>query len=164
MAGGFTVAKDRVEDFKAFLYEHIAQQMQNTDANIKTPVDGVLTVRGATPNFVRLVQDALGPFGQEYPEPLFLFQNVRIHSADVVGEAHIRVMIADWEGGSRMKAMAFRAVGTPLGDALLKRGREPFDLLGTIKIDNWGGQDKVEMHVKDATFTSEQVASQAAVM
>lgn len=164
MAGGFTVAEDRIEDFRAFLYEHVANQMKSASANIKTPVDAVVTVRGANTGLVRMVQDALGPFGQDYAEPLFLFQNVRVWSADVVGEAHIRVMISDWEGGSRMKAMAFRAVGTPLGDALLKQGKAAFDILGTLKIDNWGGQDKVEMHIKDASFTSEDLARKSAIL
>ncbi|MBL4803233.1 MAG: single-stranded-DNA-specific exonuclease RecJ [Alphaproteobacteria bacterium] len=168
MAGGFTVAEDQVEAFKAFLYQHIEKQMQSGEANIKTDIDGIVTVRGAKPDLVKLLQNYIGPFGQEHPEPLFLFQNVRIHSADVVGEAHIRTLISDWEGGSRMKAMAFRSVGTELGEALLKQGREPFDILGTLKIDNWGGQEKVEIHIKDAAFSSamdeEKLAEKAALL
>jgi single-stranded-DNA-specific exonuclease len=164
MAGGFTVLRGQVEDFKAFLYEHIGKQMESSEANIHTPIDGALSVRGATPALVHLLQDHMGPFGQEHPEPLFLLQNVRIHTADVVGEAHIRCMVSDWEGGSRMKAMAFRAVGTSLGDALLKQGKAGFDLLGTLKIDNWGGQDKVEMHIRDANFAIENVAEKNAIL
>ncbi len=164
MAGGFTVQQSQVEAFKRFLYTHIGQQMSSADVNIHTQIDGVVSVRGATPAFVHLLQDHVGPFGQEHPEPLFLLQNVRVHSADVVGEAHIRCMVSDWEGGSRMKAMAFRAVGTPLGDALLKQGKAAFNLLGTLKIDNWGGQDKVEMHIKDADFVAEQLAEKTAIL
>ncbi len=168
MAGGFTVNQDQVEAFKAFLYEHIQKQQQSGEANIKTEIDGIVTVRGARTELVKLLQDYIGPFGQEHPEPLFLFQNVRIHSADVVGEAHIRTLISDWEGGSRMKAMSFRSVGTDLGDALLKQGREPFDILGTLKIDNWGGTEKVEVHIKDAAFSSmaneEKLAEKAALL
>ena len=163
MAGGFTVLEDRVEDFKAFLYAHIEKQLQNSEANIQTIVDGVLSVRGAQPDFVRGIQSHLGPFGQENPEPLFLFQNVRVWSADIVGEAHVRTQISDWEGGPRLKAMAFRAVGTPLGDALLKQGRSAFDIMGTLKIDNWGGRDNAEMHIKDARFTSEALAQKEAI-
>ena len=164
MAGGFTVHQDKIEAFRAFLYQHVEKQLQNTDANIETIVDGVITVRGAQPDFVKLVQDHIGPFGQAHPEPLFLFQNVRVWSADVVGEAHIRLQISDWEGGSRMKAMAFRSVGTPLGDALLKQSKAAFHLLGTLKIDNWGGQEKVEMHIKDADFVAEQLAEKSALL
>ena len=115
-------------------------------------IDAVLSVQGARSDFVHMIHDHIGPFGQEQPEPLFLFSNVRIQTSDVVGESHIRTMISDWEGGVRMKAMAFRAVGTPLGDALLKQGQRPFHLLGYLKIDNWRGQDKVEMHIKDGAF------------
>lgn len=168
MAGGFTVAQERVGAFRDFLYAHVAKQMESAAVNVETVVDGVVTVRGARPDFVKLVQEHVGPFGQEYPEPLFLFQNVRVWNADVVGEAHIRVQISDWEGGSRMKAMAFRAVGTPLGDALLKQGKAAFHLLGTLKIDSWGGQEKVEMHIRDADFVTgerqEALAETAAML
>lgn len=153
MAGGFTVAKDQVDAFREFLYAHIDKQAQSSEANIRTEIDGVVTVRGATPDLVKGLQDYIGPFGQEHPEPLFLFQNVRLFDVNVVGEAHIRTRMSDWEGGSGMKAMAFRSVGTSLGDALLKQGREPFDILGTLKIDNWAGRENVELHIKDARFS-----------
>lgn len=153
MAGGFTVSTDGVDAFRAFLYAHVEKQARNNDPNVVTSLDGVVTVRGATPSFVHLLQDSIGPFGQEYPEPLFLFQNVRINKADIVGDAHIRLMMSDWEGGTWMKAMAFRAVGTPMGDALLKKGTAAFDVVGTLKIDNWTGAEKVEVHIRDASFS-----------
>jgi len=150
MAGGFTVEPDKVKAFKDFLYTHIAKQLESGGADITTDIDAVISVRGAQPTFIKMIHDYVGPFGQGFEEPLFMLQNVRLHSVDVVGEAHIRCMVSDWEGGARMKAMAFRAVGTDLGEALLKNGRQPFNLVGTLKIDNWGGTEKVEMHIKDA--------------
>ncbi|MBX2835187.1 MAG: single-stranded-DNA-specific exonuclease RecJ [Micavibrio sp.] len=150
MAGGFTVDPARVEDFKSFLYDHVSNQMQSGGADITTDIDALITVRGCRPDFIKMIHESVGPFGQGFEEPLFMLQNVRLHSADVVGDAHIRCMVSDWEGGTRMKAMAFRAVGTVLGEALLKNGPQPFNLVGTLKIDNWTGTDKVEMHIKDA--------------
>ena len=164
MAGGFTVTLEKIEAFQAFLYAHIQKQMESAEPNVTTAVDGILTVRGATPDFVHLVQDYIGPFGQDFPEPLFMFQNVRLHSVDVVGEAHIRCMIADWEGGARMKAMAFRSVGTALGDALLKQGNSAFDLVATLKIDTWTGREKVELHIKDAAFAKSEAMMNEAVL
>ena len=150
MAGGFTLEPDKLEAFKEFLYDHIAQQAQNGDTRIFTHIDSVISVRGARPEFIKMIHSQVGPFGQEFEEPLFMLQNVRLNSVDVVGDSHIRAMVSDWEGGGRMKAMAFRALDTPLGEAMLKNGRAPFNLLGTLKIDNWGGQEKVEMHIRDA--------------
>lgn len=162
MAGGFTVQQDKVEEFKAFILDHIARQFESAEPNVETNIDGVLSVRGAQPNFVNMLQKYVGPFGQEHPEPLFMLKNVRIISADVVGDAHIRTMVSDWEGGTRMKAMAFKSVGTPLGDALLKQTKEPFHLVGILKIDNWTGQERVEMHIKDAAFVVSDEQREAA--
>lgn len=150
MAGGFTALENKIEDFKKFLINHIKKQTQTTESNVITSIDGMLSVQGTRPEFIRLIHDHLGPFGQEQPEPLFLFGNIRIQTADIVGETHVRALISDWEGGSRMKAMAFRAVGTDLGTALLKQGREPFHLLGHLKLDNWNGNEKAELHIRDA--------------
>ncbi|MCB1532451.1 MAG: single-stranded-DNA-specific exonuclease RecJ [Alphaproteobacteria bacterium] len=152
MAGGFTIEPDKIEAFRAFMNDHITRQMQSGAVNVETQIDAVLSVQGANPALVNMLQDYVGPFGQEHPEPLFLFQNVKIISADVVGDSHIRTMIADWEGGGRMKAMAFRALGTPLGDALLKQTKEPFHLAGHLKIDNWNGANRTELHIRDGAF------------
>ncbi len=162
MAGGFTASMDQIEGFKEFILGHIAKQMASDEVNIKTPVDAALSVRGASPAFIDMIHTQLGPFGQEHPEPLFVLPNVRVHSADVVGEAHIRCMVSDWEGGQRMKAMAFRAVGTPLGDALLTRTTAAFHLVGHMKVDNWNGNEKAEMHIRDAAILNEEGAQNVA--
>ena len=104
------------------------------------------------PDFVKLLQDNVGPFGQENPEPRFVIPSVRVVMADIVGESHVRLQITDAEGGTRMKAVAFRAVGTPLGDMLLssKSGRL-LHLLGQFKINHWNGVDSVEFLVDDVS-------------
>jgi single-stranded-DNA-specific exonuclease len=152
MAGGFTVEPDKIDAFRDFLYDHIRKQAESGEINVDVEIDAILSVRGAKPAFIKMIHEHVGPFGQEFPEPLFLLQNVRLNSVDVVGESHIRCMVSDWEGGSRMKAMAFRAVGTPLGDALLKGGSAPFNLAGHLKIDNWTGTEKTELHIRDAAL------------
>jgi single-stranded-DNA-specific exonuclease len=73
--------------------------------------------------------------------------------ADIVGESHVRIQISDQEGGTRMKAMAFRAVDTPLGDALLgNRGRQAIHLMGRFTVNEWNGRESVEFHVADASY------------
>lgn len=152
MAGGFTVLPEKIEAFREFVYEQVRNQASSLAANSESLIDGVLSVRGLRADFVKMLRDSVGPFGQEHPEPLFVINNVRIHSADVVGSSHVRVLAGDWEGGTRLKAVAFRAVDTPLGDALLKQGKRPFHLCGTLKINEWQGRESVEMHIKDAAF------------
>lgn len=152
MAGGFTLKPGRLGDFRAFMEEHIGRQAKAGKAIVQTVLEGVLTVRGIRADLVKMLQGNIGPFGQEHPEPLFLLSNVRIHTADVMAGSHIRAMVSDWEGGPRIKAVAFKAVGTPLGDALLKQGRQPFHLAGHLKLDTWNGRESPEFHIKDGAF------------
>lgn len=153
MAAGFTVDPAQLEPLRAFLADHLTRQCGGMALVTETEIDGVLSVRGATPDFVRLLSDSVGPFGQGHPEPLFVLPQLRLHQVDVVGKDHVRCTVSDWEGGPRMKAMAFRAADTPLGAALLTQGRgRPFHLAGHLKRDTWNGQDRVELHIQDAAI------------
>lgn len=160
MAGGFTILPEKIEEFRDFLNTHVAAQMEGECA-VTTQIDGVLSVRGARVDWVRMLHDNIGPFGQGHPEPVFAFPGVRVHKADIVGTDHVRVMLGDWEGGAWMKAVAFKSAGTDLGRALLEGPTgAPMHLAGTLKIDGWGGRDKVEMHIQDGAFAVQIDAGQ----
>ena len=156
MAGGFTVSPDKIEALRNFLNDHIMRQMQNTDMNVETIVDGVLAIPGVNIELAETLHKKVGPFGQEQPEPVFMLENVRIGKVDILGGSHIRVMLSNWEGGSWLKAMSFRSVGTPLGDELLRQGNNArsFHIIGQIKINEWQGRKSAEMHIVDATLIS----------
>lgn len=154
MAGGFTVVPEQMRALEEFLIQHIQNQMQGVDINIETCVDGVMAVQGAKTEFVEMLENVVGPFGQDFPEPVFAFHKVRIHNPVIRGETHISVTMSDWEGGARMKAMAFGAVGTALGDALLasQNSTKAFHFLGHLKINEWQGRKTAELHIKDGSF------------
>lgn len=153
MAGGFTVHPDKLEELNKFLCDHVARQAENNDVNVETHIDGVLSMLGVKVDLVELLDSYVGPFGQEFSEPLFAFKNVRIHQVDIRGGSHIALQLSDWEGGTRVKAMAFGAVGTEMGDAFLKHGRRAFDLVGHLKINDWQGRKSAEIHIKDACLS-----------
>jgi single-stranded-DNA-specific exonuclease len=151
MAAGFTVMADRVDTFRDFLMRHVARQMEGQEVVSETVIDAILSVRGAQLEFIKIIDRHFGPFGQGHEEPLFALPSVRLHSVDIVGTDHVRCTLSDWDGGGRMKAVAFRAADTPLGQALLNRARDmPFHLAGHLKINEWQGRESVEMHIVDA--------------
>jgi single-stranded-DNA-specific exonuclease len=152
MAAGFTVMPDKIEALDKFFIDEAEKVAGGFNLISEETVDGIASIRGVRPDFVKLLQDNVGPFGQENPEPRFVLPSVRVVMADVVGEHHVRLQITDAEGGARMKAVAFRAVGTPLGDILLesKQGRL-LHLLGQFKINHWNGVDSVEFLVDDVS-------------
>ena len=53
--------------------------------------------------------------------------------------------------GARLKAIAFRAATTPLGQALLAAGNDaPLHVAGTLSLDHYQGQASVQLRVTDA--------------
>ena len=76
---------------------------------------------------------------------------VRILKADVVGNGHLRLLVSGEDGG-RVKAVAFRTAGTPLGQALQGSGSRRLWLAGRMKRDDWNGRDGAELHLDDAAF------------
>ena len=53
-------------------------------------------------------------------------------------------------GGGRLKAIAFRAMDSDLGPALLRRGALPLHLAGKLQWDRWAGAEAVQMIIDDA--------------
>ncbi len=164
MAAGFTVEPDKLDALRVFLNEHIAKQAESADTNVVLSIDSVVSVRGATLDLVKMLEGSVGPFGQGFDAPVFMLRNVRLHSVDIVGANHVRMQVSDWEGGSRMKVMAFRALDTDLGDALFAcaGGGRAIDLVGALKLNCWQGRESVEMHLQDAVFSSIEGAAAAA--
>jgi single-stranded-DNA-specific exonuclease len=89
-----------------------------------------------------------GPYGQGHPQPRFVFPSHRVRFAKVVGEKHVRATLEAGDG-SRIDAIAFRAAGQPVGDALLDAGGLPLHVAGTLKRDTWGGRNRVELTIDD---------------
>ncbi len=143
MAAGFTIAGDAYEDFYNFIDNAAAPYMQNRE--LKLNIDGYLTVAGLNDIFMSHVQQ-LEPYGSGHPTPTFAFKHMVCTFADVLGEQHIRLQLQD-ETGKGLKAMAFRAMQTPLQQMLDHRG--PVEVAGTLKLDEWQGRQQLTLFVDD---------------
>ena len=145
MAAGFTGSSSCLGDLVAFLNEEIAQARQPDPAAGDLLLDGVLAVSGANVALGTELERA-GPFGVGNPWPCFTFPRVFPVQARIVGTGHVSCLLAD-ETRGRVKAIAFRSEGTPVGDALL-RGR-PLDVAGQVQVSTWRGQRRAEVHIQD---------------
>lgn len=157
MAGGFTIMPDRLEDFKKFIAEYISTHQEIGDDEFCLTIDGIATLRSAKPEFIKMLEKNVGPFGMGNPEPVFALSNTKVFQVDVLKDKHIRLMLSDADGGTRMKAMLFGGVGTALGDSLLKNNRfTNYHLVGQFQINAWQGRESVEFHVLDGAETLAQ--------
>jgi single-stranded-DNA-specific exonuclease len=148
MAAGFSVAKDALADFRAFLNERISLQTGGEPVKPDLRLDGTIALRGAT---IELADEIarLAPFGPGNPEPRLAIRNVHITFADVVGADHVRFSLKQGSGGGTLEGICFRVVGTPLGDVLLQAGDQPVHVAGRLKADSWQGRTRVKLHLED---------------
>ncbi|MEM7171895.1 MAG: single-stranded-DNA-specific exonuclease RecJ [Pseudomonadota bacterium] len=152
MAAGLTVARDAIAELQAFLDQHLGRQLRAVNYRPALKLDGALQAGGANGDLMRDL-DACGPFGMGNPQPRFAFPSVRIQRPGVVGGSHVRCTLIGPDG-TRLKAIAFRALDTPLGDALLTGGSLPLHLAGRLNWDSWAGPEAVQLIIDDAAFSS----------
>ena len=74
---------------------------------------------------------------------------MRIAFADTVGQGHIRLRL-EGADGARLQAIAFRAAGSPLGEGLMKARGKRIHAAGTLKLDRWNGEERVQLQLRDA--------------
>ena len=147
MAAGLTVKDGGLEALEAFLLDKLGPQVAVAGAERTVRIDGALSLGGATRDFLEVIDQA-GPYGAGNPEPRFALPAVKIVRADVVGQGHVRCILAG--EGARLKAIAFRAAETPLGQLLLDRSAGALHLAGRLRADDWQGRRDVQFSVEDA--------------
>jgi single-stranded-DNA-specific exonuclease len=147
MAAGLTVARDKIDEVRA----RFDAMLRDTSSAARTAtvleIDGALTPQGVNEDFLELVEKA-GPFGQGNPAPRFAFPAHRVRFAKVMGEAHIRCTLEGGDG-SKLDAIAFRAVGQPIGDLIQSSAGMPIHVAGNLRRDTWGGRNRIELQIED---------------
>jgi single-stranded-DNA-specific exonuclease len=146
MAAGFSVMRDRYDDFYAFLLSHLGAHMDSIQLTLG--LDAAITLQGITIPFLQSL-NCLEPFGAGNPTPKFMISNVRIAYGEVFGADHVRCTLVS-EEGMRQKAIAFRVAQQPLGQVLLKPNKGLLHIAGTLRLDTWGGRHETIVYIEDA--------------
>ena len=147
MAAGFTVSRDRLEDFRIFMGQRLLAQLSSPLMPV-LELDGVLDAGGATIDLVETLRQ-VGPFGSGNPEPRFVIMSARVVAPRVVGSGHVSCQLAG-RSGQRLKAIAFRAADSELGHALLSNDGTPMHVAGSLKVDSWQGNFNAQLFIDDA--------------
>jgi len=146
MAAGLTVTQDKIEELRTFFTARALSQLGPTPRSEMT-CDAVLSLSGATPELIGNLE-RLAPFGNGNYEPRIVFANVRVGFADIVGTDHVRCSFTSREGAT-LKAIAFRAAETPMGQALLHHEGRFFHVAGTLRLDSWQGRTSPKLTIDD---------------
>ena len=134
-----------------FLDERLSAAVARARDDRALLLDAVLAPSGVNPDFVAAIE-AGGPYGAGWPAPLIAAGPVRVVKADIVGNGHLRAIVAGDDGRS-IKTIAFRQAETPLGQAILGAPRDRrLWVAGRAKIDDWGSRPAAELHLEDAAW------------
>lgn len=147
MAAGLTMHKGRLGDLRAFLEAELSAPVADAIATNELKIDGALTASAMKINLIEEVERA-GPFGAGSPQPVFGLPSHRPMYGKVVGQNHVAVTLSSGDGG-QLKAIAFRALDTPLGDALLA-GDGPLHIAGSATINHYQGRQMPQLRITDA--------------
>ncbi len=148
MAAGFTATAAGLDRLRDFLEERIADRIAKDEIVPRLHLDGFLTPGGATRDMIESLE-RVAPFGAGNPEPRFLFADVLLGRADPVGGNHLRCYLKG-PGGPSLKSVAFRAMDSGLGRALLSHDGATFHVAGRLRVDTWGGVPRPQLLIDDA--------------
>jgi len=147
MAAGLTLEVSRLAAFRQFMDEMLNSAVEENRERALL-VDGALSASGATLDLIELLEQA-GPYGAGNPSPLFVFPAHRVVYADRAGTDHVRCSLVSSDG-TRLKAIAFRALGTELGELLLSERQHPIHVAGRLVADEWGAKRVPSLQIEDA--------------
>ena len=147
MAAGVTLRKDALGAFRAFLETALGAAVEAARRENTLLVDGALTARGATAE-LHATLAAAGPYGNGNPEPVIALPGHAIAYAEEVGQAHVRVRLQSGDGAA-IDAIAFRAAGQKLGDALVRNRGRSVHVAGALALDRWQGNERMQLRIVD---------------
>ena len=148
MAAGFSLMASQLDGFRRFITESFSGAGPALAAATDLYLDAVSSPAGANVALAAEIA-AAGPFGAGNPEPLLVLPDVRVAFADIVGAAHVKMRLAGGDA-TVLEAIAFRAVGTPLGDGLLAARGRTLHVAGRLRQDDWNGRVRVQLEIEDA--------------
>lgn len=148
MAAGITVERGKMGALRAFFEEQSAEMVGQLRGNASLAIDGALSAAGATVPLYETMEKA-GPFGSGHPQPVLVLPHHRLIDARSVGTNHIKVTLAGADG-KRINAIAFRAVGSDLGDFLFKQLGQSLHIAGNLALNHWNGSTTTQFRILDA--------------
>ena len=159
MAGGFTIAEEKIDEFYDFLLSKVSrnnniEQIYKQAKMLK--IDAPITVNGINTKFfcdLKLAE----PFGQENERPRFIIIGAKIIKVWIISQHHIMLIVKDDVSdafSNSLKCILFKGANTDYGKHLLKSTRKKINLVGYLQL-NFFDQSKVDFIIEDFSFNEE---------
>lgn len=140
MAAGLSIRAERVQEFASAFESAVRGSTSSDDFIPVSDADDELPF-GAIDERTLSDIEALQPYGQGNPEPVFIVRGARVAGTRIVGETHLKLYA---EHGGR----TLPCIGFGMADAGLQIGSF-VDLLFSPMWSEWGGTRALELRLRD---------------
>jgi single-stranded-DNA-specific exonuclease len=151
-AAGMTISIDHVAELEQILLKEIQSLNVDLTKGVPLKVDGILKIEEASLSLVEELEK-IEPFGMDFPEPTFLFQNVGVMNPQAIGVEglHLKGMLTDETG--TLNSIYFRN-GKYVGE-LSREQNQSF--VGKLGKNVWNGQKTVQLMIEDFSIEGVQM-------
>ncbi|MEJ5154223.1 single-stranded-DNA-specific exonuclease RecJ [Gluconobacter wancherniae] len=151
MAAGFSLFESDAPALHKRLNELLADA-HTLPAQEDLKLDGAITLRGASLEMAAQLA-RLAPFGPGNEEPLLAISNVRCVKSDRIGRDGntLRVLLQGEDGGTRLKALVFRAADKPFAELLEDPSMPLLHIAGHLRTETWQERQNLTFFISDAS-------------
>jgi single-stranded-DNA-specific exonuclease len=142
MAAGFEMETTLLPNLGERLNAIADKRLEGLDLTPSIGIDAEISLGAFTRDTLRFI-DSMAPFGAGNMAPTFLSRNVEITEARTIGATGDHLLLNVRQDGKSWKAMAF---GMGAGWVA---GTERVDLVYSLGMDRWKGQETLRLMVKD---------------
>ena len=150
MAGGFSIKKENIDNFREQLIKDYEKLKLNPFENENLYIDTILAPSALNLEFYEDI-NSLAPFGSGNNEPKFMIENLKVINSKIIAENHIKSILLG-KDGSVIKTFTWNAVHTPLESILNKKNKKLFNITVKIRLNEWRGNKNIEFIIEDLSI------------
>ena len=143
MAGGFSILREKIDVFK----DYIKNKFSVSDIHHEKNYDMEINLSSVNLDLYKSITK-LEPYGMGNPKPKFLIRNCIKSFVKPAAEIHLIVYLNDMYGNS-VKSIAFNSSQNEIGKLLNDDDNKELDIICTLQINRWNGEENVELIIED---------------
>ena len=144
MAGGFTLKKNKLSNFKDFIINDFANH-NSLNKNF-LEYDSEISSTALNIDFLNEIKK-MEPFGTENPIPTFLIKDLKIIKSTILKDKHISSILKS-KLGFTIKSICFFSTNNKVGEYLLNY-KNTFDVVGQINENLNNNKKTLQLIIKD---------------
>jgi single-stranded-DNA-specific exonuclease len=150
-AAGFSVLESNMPDFKSFIQNLASTSLMEDSLEKTLKIDGIIDISTLSVELVKNL-NKLAPFGLGNPTPVFALMNVKPIRVQTLGKLnnHMKFFVKSGSYGI-LECITFNfkdQINSAI-DLTNLLSDQLFDVAGTLEVDQWNGDERIVMKVKD---------------